>query len=195
MWTSLPMVARSRWASPTTTPSTSSIRKQGGSGAASPSDTLAGTTALTYVNEHELIAGGADGSVRRWDPTTGKAIGNPIPVAKPPIAALTADATTSTFAVTNGATSGTAIWDTETSTRLGSIPSSLPWGSAAYSDDDQNLVTFQADGTGSVWPTTLAAWTHHACSVAGRNLTQAEWQRFLPGQPYQRTCPELPDGS
>ena len=158
------------------------------------SDTLAGFTALTYVNAHELIAGGADGSVRRWDPTTGQAIGNDISVAAPPIASLTADAAASTFAVTDGTTSGTTIWNTESSTRLSSIPSSLPWGSAAYVDDDRSLVTFEADGTGSVWPMRLAAWTQHACSVVGRNLTSGEWQRFLPGRPYQRTCPELPDG-
>ena len=31
-----------------------------------------------------------------------------------------------------------------------------------------------------------------ACALAGRNLTTAEWERFLPGEPYRRTCPEFP---
>jgi len=158
------------------------------------SDTLAGFTALTYVSAHELIAGGVDGSVRRWDPTTGHAIGDDISVGAPPIASLTADASASTFAVTDGTTSGTTIWSTESATRLSSIPSSMPWGSAAYVGEDRILVTLEADGTGSVWPMRLAAWTRHACSVVGRNLTTGEWRRFMPGRPYQRTCPELPDG-
>jgi WD40 repeat protein len=28
-----------------------------------------------------------------------------------------------------------------------------------------------------------------ACAVAGRNLTRAEWRRYLPGREYERTCP------
>jgi WD40 repeat protein len=33
-----------------------------------------------------------------------------------------------------------------------------------------------------------------ACALAGRNLTDTEWQRYLPDEPYHRTCPDYPDG-
>ena len=34
-----------------------------------------------------------------------------------------------------------------------------------------------------------------ACSLAGRNLTAAEWHRYLPtAGPRQRTCPRYPRG-
>jgi hypothetical protein len=33
-----------------------------------------------------------------------------------------------------------------------------------------------------------------ACALAGRNLTQVEWGRYLPDEPYRMTCPSYPDG-
>ena len=33
-----------------------------------------------------------------------------------------------------------------------------------------------------------AAWAQRACDVAGRTLTQSEWNRFLPGLPYDPAC-------
>jgi hypothetical protein len=51
------------------------------------------------------------------------------------------------------------------------------------------LLVVDGHGTGFTWPTSLTAWEQHACTVAGRNLTRAEWTRYLPGQPYTRVCP------
>lgn len=28
----------------------------------------------------------------------------------------------------------------------------------------------------------------HTGELAGRDMTEAEWDRFLPGRPYRRTC-------
>jgi hypothetical protein len=33
-----------------------------------------------------------------------------------------------------------------------------------------------------------------ACLYAGRNLYQEEWAQYFPGQPYQKTCPQWPEG-
>jgi hypothetical protein len=32
-----------------------------------------------------------------------------------------------------------------------------------------------------------------ACSRLPRNLTREEWDRYLPGEPYRATCPNLPE--
>ena len=32
-------------------------------------------------------------------------------------------------------------------------------------------------------------WEKLACRIAGRNLTRAEWNQYLPGRDYHRTCP------
>jgi WD40 repeat protein len=43
--------------------------------------------------------------------------------------------------------------------------------------------------------TDLASWRNEACRVFNRNLTMAEWTRFLGSdRPYARTCPDLPAG-
>jgi hypothetical protein len=42
-------------------------------------------------------------------------------------------------------------------------------------------------------PWRLAEWERQLCNVAGRNLTQAEWTKYLPtGEPYRATCPAFP---
>jgi hypothetical protein len=39
------------------------------------------------------------------------------------------------------------------------------------------------------------ALSETVCRVVGRNLTLAEWQRFVgEGVPYERTCPNLSSG-
>jgi WD40 repeat protein len=50
-------------------------------------------------------------------------------------------------------------------------------------------------GTPMVWDVDPAHWNAMACRIAGRNLTRAEWSHYLPGRPYQATCPTQPVGS
>jgi hypothetical protein len=43
---------------------------------------------------------------------------------------------------------------------------------------------------GGAWLTwELDAWRDHVCAIAGRSLTAREWARYLPGEPYRRSCP------
>jgi WD40 repeat protein len=49
-------------------------------------------------------------------------------------------------------------------------------------------------GTPMVWDVDPAHWDAMACRIAGRNLTRAEWNQYLPGRPYQATCPTRPVG-
>ncbi len=46
-----------------------------------------------------------------------------------------------------------------------------------------------------VWDVAPDHWDATACRIAGRNLTRAEWNQYLPGRPYQATCPTRPAGS
>jgi hypothetical protein len=46
-----------------------------------------------------------------------------------------------------------------------------------------------------VWDVDIGHWVATACRIAGRNLTHAEWNQYLPGRPYQETCPTYPAGS
>jgi len=46
-----------------------------------------------------------------------------------------------------------------------------------------------------LWNVHLSGWAATACSIAGRNLTRAEWHQYLPDLAYQRTCTNWPAGS
>ena len=50
------------------------------------------------------------------------------------------------------------------------------------------IVVSTEDGPGRRYPMDTDAWIDHACDVAGRDLTEDEWNRFVPNQAYRRTC-------
>jgi class 3 adenylate cyclase/WD40 repeat protein len=45
------------------------------------------------------------------------------------------------------------------------------------------------------WRVTPAMWPELGCSIAGRNLTAAEWTQFVGDQPYRTTCAGYPSGA
>jgi DNA-binding SARP family transcriptional activator/WD40 repeat protein len=61
-------------------------------------------------------------------------------------------------------------------------------GEGDASPDGTKLIT----GTGSgavLWELDPERWETLACRIAGRNLTRVEWNQYLPGRDYHRTCP------
>jgi hypothetical protein len=51
------------------------------------------------------------------------------------------------------------------------------------------VIAYLADG--ALWPIDPKQWKDHACQVAGRELTAAEWSDVLPGRQYRRVCPAV----
>jgi DNA-binding SARP family transcriptional activator/WD40 repeat protein len=106
--------------------------------------------------------------------------------------------TTSDIAGTG--TSGGAVaqlWDAAT---LQSIGDALPIGvtgnyATNAAADGSRIVTGTIDGHAVVWDLDSDHWTHIACRLSGRNLTKAEWARYLPNEPYHVTCAQWPPGT
>jgi DNA-binding SARP family transcriptional activator/class 3 adenylate cyclase/WD40 repeat protein len=46
-----------------------------------------------------------------------------------------------------------------------------------------------------VWNMNPASWEVTACQIAGRNLSHAEWNEYLAGRPYRKTCRHWPAGA
>lgn len=56
---------------------------------------------------------------------------------------------------------------------------------------DARLAIVAANGL-YVYPWQPEALMQELCKRLDRNLSREEWQRQLPGEPYHRTCPNLP---
>ena len=58
-------------------------------------------------------------------------------------------------------------------------------------DDGRDLAVLSERPAVLRYPTEPSSWLRAACAVAGRDLTRAEWDRYLPGREYQATCTDL----
>ena len=58
----------------------------------------------------------------------------------------------------------------------------------ALSPDGARAFAVSTRGEGISFELSREAWKRHACLVAGRELTAAEWEDALPGRPYQPVC-------
>ena len=82
------------------------------------------------------------------------------------------------------------LWDVKTQKPIGSPFQLAPntFASAALSPDGSRLFAVSTSGEGISFDMSPDAWKRHACLVAGRDLTPAEWNDALPGRPYRAVC-------
>jgi WD40 repeat protein len=88
------------------------------------------------------------------------------------------------------------LWDRATLLPIGE-PLTIPGGASHIATDQPggNLITTTTGwptGTPTVLDLDPSHWQATACRLAGRNLTRAEWAQYIPGRPYQTTCPQWP---
>jgi WD40 repeat protein len=65
------------------------------------------------------------------------------------------------------------------------VPIAVNNAGTIFSETERNPLLWNVDPTD---------WIRTACTIAGRNLTQAEWRQYLPARPYHSTCPQWPPG-
>jgi WD40 repeat protein len=94
--------------------------------------------------------------------------------------------------VTAGSDGTVSLYDaTRDLVRVHDIPGSAdgrPGQAHLFPPVEDEIVVSTEDGPGWRYPMDVEAWVDHACAVAGRDLTEAEWNRFVPNQEYRRTC-------
>ncbi|HYI11646.1 MAG TPA: TIR domain-containing protein [Thermoanaerobaculia bacterium] len=132
-----------------------------------------------------------DGTVRSWNPDTQQPAGSPLklPSAATSIA-YTGDGRH--LAVVFGTASGSTVqlWSVERRERV--LPDlSAPAGQTyqVMVASDASRLVWVSEGHGPiVWDARLDSWLARACRIANRDLTEAEWNRFLPSERYARVC-------
>lgn len=94
--------------------------------------------------------------------------------------------------VTAGSDGTVSLYDvTRDLVRVHDIPGSADGRSGQthlFPPVGNEIVVSTEDGPGRRYPMDVAAWIDYACAVAGRDLTEAEWNRFAPTREYRRTC-------
>jgi WD40 repeat protein len=149
------------------------------------------TVALAFAPHGTLATGTQGGIVQLWNPISGRQAAGAVPVAAGPVTSIAFDPTGQRLATTGGQDGTVKLWSSSTLQQEGTALNTEQGAAttAAFEPGGKHLLVVDDHGNGFTWPTSLAAWEQRACTVAGRNLTRAEWTRYLPGQPYTQVCP------
>ena len=84
------------------------------------------------------------------------------------------------------------VWKIETSQEISRLLHEDHVSDFKFSPDGSKLATASHDGTVRVWLWRPKDLIGEACSRLLRNLTPEEWEQYIPGEPYRKTCPNLP---
>jgi WD40 repeat protein/DNA-binding SARP family transcriptional activator len=137
-----------------------------------------------------LMTGGQSSIVRLWNLPAGTPQG-------PPLTGLTGSTDTvdlapdGSTAVGADTTGNVLLWDVATRATIGDPfpgPAADRPVAALFTPDGRHVVVVSDTGAGWIWNVDPSEWLPRACEVAGRSLTQQEWQQILPNRPYHATC-------
>jgi WD40 repeat protein len=136
-----------------------------------------------------LATGGGTGDVRFWDAQTGAEVGRRFLAAAGWVFSIAWHPTEPV--VVTASTDGTIrLVDVERRAQSGLLPGldNQP-ANAAFTPDGGGVIVVYSTGQGFDWTVDPDDWESQACTVAGRTLTEEEWQLYLPDRPYEPACP------
>ncbi len=134
-------------------------------------------------NDDLLVSSSGDFTVRLWDLAVRE---NPQPITRlsghtdwVESVAISADGRT---LASGGYENSIRMWDAIEYLQLGSrlVGHDQDVQSLAFSPDGRLLASASEDGKVILWEVGIESWKELACSIANRNLTQAEIERFIP---------------
>ncbi|MCV6636980.1 caspase family protein [Candidatus Albibeggiatoa sp. nov. NOAA] len=154
---------------------------------------LRGIHKIAFSPDGALLASSSgDSTIRLWDVATGQSEGQPLKGHFSAVLSVAFSPDGNTL-VSAGDDSMIRLWDVETRQALGQ-----PFrGNLSYVTD----VSFMPDGksiasssynTVQLWNVDLESWVKKACTIANRNFSHQEWQKYMGNRPHEKTCPDFP---
>ena len=91
----------------------------------------------------------------------------------------------------SGTDSKIFLYDVNTGDMVGGAygPDRNNWLYAEFKADRNELVGYFDDGSMAQWDVDPGSQIRTACQIAGRELSEREWSRLVPGQPFRPVCP------
>jgi WD40 repeat protein len=82
-----------------------------------------------------------------------------------------------------------ALFDVATGAQIGPrLKAGSDSAMVDMSPNGRRLLQTHGNGKGAIWDIDPESWARRACTLAGRVLTRAEWEEFLPSRPYEPAC-------
>ncbi len=145
---------------------------------------------LAFGPKGALAGGTLGGTVELWNAATGKRVGAPLLADSVAITSVAFDPSGRRFATAGSGDGTIKLWFIaglqQEGPRLASDPDAT--SVAAFEPGGKALLVVDDHGGAFAWPTSLGAWETDACSLAGRNLTRAEWAQLVAGPAYTTVC-------
>ncbi len=130
-----------------------------------------------------------DGTTKVWNATTGAEIATMPHEGSVNAVVFSPDGTRVATASSDGSAK---VWNAATGAEIATMPHEYWVLAIAFSPDGTRVATASSDGSAKVWLWLPEDLINEACSRLTRNLTPKEWCQYLPGEPYCKTCPNLP---
>jgi WD40 repeat protein len=136
-----------------------------------------------------LAVGTRTGATQVWSTADWKPLGRPLVGDSGGILGVAISPDGRTLA-TGGDTGAVQVWDIPTRQAVGArLPGVLSRSAfPAFTRDGAYLIASYDTGDAYRWDIRPASLVRHACRLAGRRLTRAEWAEFLPGRSYDPAC-------
>jgi WD40 repeat protein len=136
-----------------------------------------------------LVVGDVHGRAEIWSAKTMKPITRPF-AAHNGIVSLSEISPDGRTLATGGTDGTVRLWDIDTQQPIGAPLPGLPGRDVIpiWTPDRTGLIAAYDSGTAYRWDIRQSSLIRQACEVAGRKLTRAEWQEFLPGRKYDPAC-------
>ena len=133
----------------------------------------------------ELVSGCADGIARVWDVRSARVL---VQVVHENWVTGVGFSPDGQWCVSSSDDSTARVWNANSGAEIAWLMHDRSVRAAAFSPDGRIIATGSALGAVRLWHWQPEDLITEACSRIERNLTPAEWNRYLPQEPYRATC-------